>query len=133
MIAVWRKGLILTAVLLLALAYFWRYRPTSSPPTPEAHTRQVFAVDFALPDLHGKTVRLSELRGRPVLVNFWATWCYPCRVEMPSMNALYQGYKDSGFVILAIASDARGAETVAPFVQEYGLTFPVLLDPHNSV
>jgi cytochrome c biogenesis protein CcmG/thiol:disulfide interchange protein DsbE len=67
------------------------------------------------------------------LVNFWATWCYPCRTEMPSMQALYQDYHDRGFAILAISSDGQGAEVVAPFVEAYGITFPVLLDPQNVV
>ena len=78
-------------------------------------------------------MHLSDLRGRPVLVNIWATWCYPCRAEMPSMNALYKDYQAKGLAIVAIATDAAGKPVVAPFLQAYGLTFPVLLDPQNML
>ena len=101
---------------------------------PEAtQARDLFPLDFALPDLQGNTVRLSDLRGKVVLINVWATWCYPCRVEMPSMHALYQDYREKGFEILAISIDVQGKDVVAPFVAEYGLSFPVLLDPDNVV
>jgi thiol-disulfide isomerase/thioredoxin len=84
---------------------------------------------MALPNLQGKTVRLTDLREKVVLINFWATWCDPCRAEMPSMHALYQDYRDKGFEILAISIDVQGKDVVAPFVDAYGLTFPILLDP----
>lgn len=99
--------------------------------TPQERAR--FTVDFILPDIAGNVVRLSDLRGRPVLINLWATWCYPCRVEMPSMNALYQDYQAKGLAIVAIATDAEGKPVVAPFLQAYRLTFPVLLDPQNML
>jgi peroxiredoxin len=105
--------------------------PTMAPEAPQ--TRKKFRADFTLPDLHGQHISLSEFRGRVVLVNFWATWCYPCRAEMPSMEALYQDYKNKGFTILAISSDIHGYDMVAPFVAEYTLTFPILLDPQNMV
>jgi thiol-disulfide isomerase/thioredoxin len=92
-----------------------------------------FAIDFTFADLAGQTRRLSAVQGQPVLVNLWATWCYPCRSELPSMQALYAAYRERGLVILAIASDAGGRDTVAPFAQAYGLTFPILLDPQNSL
>jgi thiol-disulfide isomerase/thioredoxin len=90
-------------------------------------------VEFALPDVTGRLVRLTDLRGRPVLINFWATWCYPCREEMPSLHALYTAYREQGFIVVAVATDTGGRDTVAPFVQQYGLTFPVVLDPHNTL
>jgi len=90
-------------------------------------------VDFVLPDLQGSLVRLSDLRGRPVLINIWATWCYPCRAEMPSINALYQDYQAKGLAIVAVATDREGKPIVAPFLQAYRLTFPVLLDPQNML
>ena len=100
---------------------------------PAPQERAFFTVDFSLPDIAGKVVRLSDLRGRPVLINIWATWCYPCRVEMPSMNALYQDYRVKGLAIVAIATDADGKPAVAPFLQAYRLTFPILLDPQNML
>jgi peroxiredoxin len=125
------------AVLLVAALGLLHYlaslpkAPAIAPETPQA--RRPFPVDLALPDLHGTTVRLADLRGKVVLLNIWATWCYPCRAEMPSMNALYQDYRSQGFEILAISMDVSGAQVVAPFVAEYALTFPVLLDPQDTV
>ena len=82
--------------------------------TPEtAQAREPFPVDFALPDLQGHIMRLSYRRGQVVWINFWATWCYPCRVEMPSMHALYQDYREKGFEILAISICSVGHETHA--------------------
>ncbi len=84
--------------------------------------------DFAFPTLQGKSLSIRALKGKVVLVNFWATWCVPCQWEMPLMEKLYQSYKDKGFVIAAISLDAQGAAVVEPF-KERKLTYPVLLDP----
>jgi peroxiredoxin len=100
---------------------------------PIPQERAPFSVDFTLPDVQGNLVRLSALRGQAVLINIWATWCYPCRAEMPSMNTLYQDYRAKGLAIVAIATDAEGKSVVEPFIQAYGLTFPVVLDPQNLV
>jgi peroxiredoxin len=91
------------------------------------------AADFAVTDLQGQAVRLSQYRGQVVLLNLWATWCPPCREEMPSMERLWQRLKDRGFVLLAVSEDEQGAAAVRPFVQEMQLTFPVLLDPTGDV
>lgn len=91
------------------------------------------APDFTLPDLQGKPHRLSDFRGRVVFLNLWATWCPPCRLEMPSMEALYRRLRHRDLVMLAVAEDAGGAAAVAPFVREVGLTFPVLLDPEATL
>jgi peroxiredoxin len=90
------------------------------------------AGDFALQDLDGREVRLADLRGKIVFLNLWATWCPPCRAEMPSMEALYQRFKGRDFAMLAVAEDTDTA-AVAAFVRELGLTFPVLLDPDNRL
>jgi peroxiredoxin len=91
------------------------------------------APDFSLTDLSGQAVRLSAYRGRVVLVNLWATWCPPCREEMPSMERLHQQMKDRGFVLLAVSEDEGGAQTVKSFVDQMKVTFPVLLDPQGEV
>jgi peroxiredoxin len=91
------------------------------------------APDFTLPDLDGKMHRLSDFRGRVVFLNLWATWCPPCRMEMPSMQALYKRLQNRDFVMLAVAEDEGGAAAVRPFVREVGLTFTVLLDPEGTV
>jgi peroxiredoxin len=95
--------------------------------------RNVEAPEFALADLAGNRVRLSDHRGHVVLLNFWATWCPPCRAEMPSMETLYQAYRDRGLVILAISGDRTGRDVVESFVQELDLNFPILLDPNGEV
>ncbi|MBI4589694.1 MAG: TlpA family protein disulfide reductase [Candidatus Rokubacteria bacterium] len=87
------------------------------------------APNVALTTLQGKPFSLHDLRGKVVLVNFWATWCLPCQWEMPLMDKLYQAYKAQGFVVVAISLDQEGAVVVKPFVQEKKLTYPVLLDP----
>jgi peroxiredoxin len=90
------------------------------------------APDFTF-TLDGKPAKLSDLRGKVVVLNFWATWCPPCRAEMPSMEALYQAYRNQGLVILAISSDRAGRSVVESFVQDRGVTFPILLDPDGEV
>ena len=91
------------------------------------------APDFAVPNLAGQAVRLSAYRGQVVLVNLWATWCPPCREEMPSMQKLYDRLKDRGFVLLAVSQDETGPETVKSFVEQMKITFPVLVDPDGDV
>lgn len=86
------------------------------------------APDFRLWDLHGKPLRLSDYRGRVVFLNFWATWCGPCRVEMPAMEHLYRDYATRGLEILAVSTDPQGVSVTRPFQQALGLTFPILHD-----
>lgn len=89
------------------------------------------SADFTLVDLRGKSWHLRDLRGKVVLVNFWATWCPPCRKEMPDLQALYDKYRDQGFLVLAI-SDEETAK-VSPFIAERKIGYPVLLDPGRKV
>ena len=91
------------------------------------------APDFTFPDLDARKVSLSDFRGKVVLVNIWATWCPPCRDEMPSMQRLYERFKGEQFEILAVSIDADGREAVAPFMQQMNLTFPALLDPKEKI
>lgn len=90
------------------------------------------APDFALREVDGDVVRLSELRGSVVFINFWATWCLPCREEMPAMERLYREHRDAGFVMVAVSVDAD-SKVVPPFVTQHGLTFPVALDGKMDV
>jgi len=86
------------------------------------------APDLSLQDLAGEQRSLEDYRGQVVLVNLWATWCPPCKAEMPVLQEYYKDHAAQGFVTIAI-SDGDPAPAVADFVQEYGLTFPVWLDP----
>jgi thiol-disulfide isomerase/thioredoxin len=90
------------------------------------------AEDFILPVLGGGTMSLSEHEGSVVFLNFWATWCPPCREEMPSMQLLYEELSDEGLVMLAVDA-LEPEETVAAFIEELGFTFPVLLDRRGDV
>jgi thiol-disulfide isomerase/thioredoxin len=87
------------------------------------------APEFTLETLGGgKMVNLSDYKGKVVLLNFWATWCIPCRKEMPSMEELYKVLKERGFEVLAVNLERFAEEKVSLFVSNYGLTFPILLD-----
>ena len=97
----------------------------------EAADRVRQHADFTLTDLQGKEWTLSKLRGKTVLVNFWATWCPPCRKEMPSLQQLYDRFKEKGFIVLAITDE--DAAKVKPFVTERHVTYPILLDPGRKV
>jgi cytochrome c biogenesis protein CcmG/thiol:disulfide interchange protein DsbE len=98
---------------------------------PSYHVRLkpgLLVPNFTFPGLDGKMVRLNDYKGKVVFVNIWATWCEPCRDEMPSMERLYQKLKGDDFIILAVSINASGGETVTPFVKDFKLSFPVLLD-----
>lgn len=90
------------------------------------------APDFSLQSLDGSTVRLSDLKGQVVLINFWATWCAPCREEMPLLDAIYQKYNRLGVELLGInvEDDASGARK---YLNETPVTFPILFDPDGRV
>jgi peroxiredoxin len=90
------------------------------------------APQVTVPTLAGAPVAMKDLRGKLVLVNFWATWCVPCQWEMPLMDTLYKTYKDRGFVILAISLDQGDPDRVRSFVKDKRLTFPVALDPRQE-
>jgi len=97
----------------------------------EADNERRDQADFTLAELSGKTWTLKEQRGKVVLLNFWATWCPPCRKEMPDLETLYQQFKDQGLVILAISDEDAGK--VKPFIEQQRVTYPILLDPGRKV
>ncbi len=110
--------------------------PTSTPtPTqpPVGLAVGQTAPDFELPNSDGQPVRLTSLRGKPVLLNFWAQWCPPCRTEMPDLDALYQDSQDRGLVVLSINTDDPDRTAAETFVQDEGLTFPILWDHDKQV
>jgi peroxiredoxin/Cu/Ag efflux protein CusF len=100
---------------------------------PPPHLTRFPAPDFTLPTLSGAPVRLSDLRGKVVLLNFWVTWCGSCRAEMPTIDALYRRYKNRGLEVLAVNLDAATTSKVQALVGELGMTFRVGLDPSSSI
>lgn len=122
---------ILGAALLLGGSIIWT-ATNAGAPLPAAQRGIVkpgeSAPNFQLRDMNGQIVSLSDLRGKVVLVNFWATWCGPCRIEMPAMERLYRTYDRKDFEILAVSTDAQGVAVTRPFQQENHLTFPILHD-----
>jgi len=97
----------------------------------EAQDKEVAAADFTLTDLQGNRWHLKDLQGKVVVVNFWATWCPPCRKEMPDLQTLYDRFKAEGLVILAISDEDLGK--VKPFVTARNVGYPILLDPGRKV
>lgn len=133
-----RRWTILMAVVL-ALSFGWtilsRVPLASAGNDQQSAPREGFsAPDFTLDLMGGGQVTLSELRGKVVVINLWASWCPPCRAEMPAIEKAYQAYRDLGVVVLGVNTTYQDSEAdAAAFVREYGLTFPILLDRDGSV
>ena len=92
-----------------------------------------FAPSFKLRNIKGNYESLDSYRGEVVVLNFWATWCAPCRIEMPSFEKLYRRYRSEGVTVLAITLDKNSENKIKSFVDEYGLSFPILLDEKGEV
>jgi peroxiredoxin len=112
--------IILTLVFILASTAGWA-ASTSGP-----------APNFTLKSIDGKNIKLSELSGNVVLINFWASWCGPCLQEMPLLNAIHQKYEPLGFTVLGVNVEENSANARA-FLAERGVDFPILLDSKNQV
>ncbi len=116
-------------ILLAALSFFLNNSSSQSVGPVRVGSS---VGDFALSDLNGNTVHLSDYAGKAVMINAWATWCPPCRAEMPLLNSYYLTHRQQGFVILAVnAGDSRSE--AASFAQQNGLAFTVLLDPNTQL
>jgi peroxiredoxin len=90
------------------------------------------APNFSLEDLNGQKVKLKNLKGKVIFLNFWATWCSPCKEEMPSMETLWQWYKGKDFLLLGIAVDYGGVKTVKEYIERQHYTFRVLIDSRSK-
>ena len=101
--------------------------PGYSPAKVTGDARGSIAPDFELKSLEGKTVRLSDYKGKAVLLNFWATWCGPCKIEMPWFVELQKQYAAQGLEVLGVAMDDSGEETIAKFAREMGVNYPILV------
>jgi len=126
---------LIAAALLVLLSIGFSGCSDSPPQTPSAGPPAVSQVapDFTLSDLNGKPYVLSEQRGKVVIVNFWATWCPPCRAEMPSMELLYRELADEGLVMLAVNVEKDGRQTVPKFLATSPHSFPILVDEKEEV
>lgn len=126
------------SITILVIGAAWIF---ASAPEPGAlqqaqsePTTGFLAPDFTLQTFEGTSITLSDLRGQAVLVNLWASWCGPCRAEMPAMEKVYLQYKDQGFQILAVnASNQDNLANAQAFVEELGITYPILLDTNGQV
>jgi thiol-disulfide isomerase/thioredoxin len=119
-------AMVVTAVVAAAMLYFGVHMSRRTDPTPSL-TRATVAPDFNLESLDGKSLRLSDLRGKAVLLNFWATWCGPCKIEMPWFIELQNQYGSQGLQIVGVAMDDSGKEDIAKFAKDMGVNYPVLL------
>jgi peroxiredoxin len=115
-----KRQLLLAGAAAIAGSPSWAMAPGQAAP------------DFTLKTLEGRNLRLAEQRGQVVMLNFWATWCGPCKIEMPHLAKLHQRYQTSGFQLLALNVDEE-PQRAASFVQQLGLRFPILLDTDKSV
>ncbi len=125
------------AILLIGAGWIWLSATPENSTTAgaiPAPQEGFLAPDFTLNTLAGETIQLSELRGQPVLINIWASWCPPCRTEMPAMQRVYRDFQEQGFVILAVnATQQDTLAKAADFVADKHLAFPILLDTDGIV
>jgi peroxiredoxin len=120
----WFRRLEATLWVLVAAAFLFRVLP---PEEVGVVTMEERAPSFSLASLDGGKVSLDRLRGDVVLVNFWATWCPPCRLEMPGFQSVYEAYGDQGFTVVGLATDPGGASLVERYVRENRITYPVAM------
>jgi len=123
-------ALVVVAIIAAAMLYFGFHmarRNGSSSPTPSFAGKNSVAPDFSLESLDGKSLKLSDFRGKAVLLNFWATWCGPCKIEMPWFVELQNEYGPQGFQIVGVAMDDSSKEDIAKFAKEMGVNYPVLI------
>jgi len=126
-------------IVLLAAGLAWIFLSADRSGTlaggrPPAPQEGFPAPDFTLATTTGREKTLSELRGQVALVNFWATWCPPCRSEMAAIQEVYDRYMERGFVVLAVNATRQDTlSSIAPFTDEFGLTFPIPLDVSGAV
>jgi peroxiredoxin len=122
--------LILVALLvtfMLAFGFHRARRVSNQIGAPAPNAKGGVAPDFTLQSLDGKTVRLSDFRGKAVLLNFWATWCQPCKIEMPWFVELQKQYGGQGLQVLGIAMDDASPADIAKFAKDLGVNYPVLV------
>lgn len=128
----WKRALDVGLWVVVVGLLVWRFGPQVGAAIGIGDT-DLPAPDFAISTLEGDTLRLSELRGQVVLLNFWATWCPPCRVEMPGFQDVWEDYRDRGVVILGLSVDRGDRAQVERWVQDRGFTYPIGFAPGSVV
>ncbi len=123
------SAIIIVVVVVLAVATSVLINKRSFEPVVAGTT----SINFVANGLDGKLRRFDEFKGKVIFLNLWATWCKPCEEEMPSMQRVYDVLKGRNFEIIAMSVDTEGPEVVREFVERYGLTFTVLLDPKGKI
>jgi peroxiredoxin len=128
-------GLLVLAVAL-ALAGCQQGPPEDTTASASAESQTTDqgpqAPEFVLTDLDGRTVRLSDFQGKVVLIDFWATWCGPCRMEVPHLKELYGRYSDRGFVLVGISLDTAGPGVVRAFVEKHKIPYPIVMGDQKT-
>ncbi|HTW58943.1 MAG TPA: TlpA disulfide reductase family protein [Terriglobales bacterium] len=126
-------ALVVAAVVIAGMLYFGYHAAQRSPSARASSTsfsgimKSAPAPDFTLQSLDGKNMSLSDLRGKAVLLNFWATWCGPCKIEMPWFVELQNEYGSQGLQIVGVAMDDSSKEDIAKFAKDMGVNYPVLI------
>jgi thiol-disulfide isomerase/thioredoxin len=121
-------ALVVVALVAAAMLYFGFHMARRSGSQPSAYMgKSTAAPDFTLESLDGKNVRLSDLRGKAVLLNFWATWCGPCKIETPWLVELQKQYGSQGLQVIGVAMDDSGKDDIEKFAKDMGVNYPVLL------
>jgi thiol-disulfide isomerase/thioredoxin len=106
---------------------------TAPPFSQQASAARTPAPDWELSGLNGKTVKFSDFRGKVVILDFWATWCAPCRLEIPHFVELQKRYGDKGLAVIGVSLDEQGSETVKKFVKQYGVNYPIVIGNQKVV
>ena len=120
-------ALVVVALAVAGMLYFGFHAARRNTPRTPAITKASVAPDFTLESLDGKNVRLSDLRGKAVLLNFWATWCGPCKIETPWFVELQNQYGSQGLQVIGVAMDDSSKDDIAKFAKDMGMNYPVLL------
>ena len=121
-------ALVVVAVIAAAMLYFgFHMARRSGAEPPHLVGKSTAAPDFSLETLDGKNLRLSDLRGKAVLLNFWATWCGPCKIETPWLVQLQKEYGSQGLQVIGVAMDDSGKDDIEKFAKDMGVNYPVLL------